>query len=115
MHGTSTLPIGTIYGIPEDYHLLAQGHKIIKGRPPAFPLNTYLDILVIDLGAGCIVRDLAVDLVGEKIVPCGERTLTVPSYPHEIIEWDAEHAPSGEIRVLVDKKVYRVNSICGHH
>lgn len=47
-------------------------------------------------------------MIGEKIVPCGERTLAVPSHPHEVIEWDASHAPDGELRVLVDRKVVQV-------
>ncbi len=31
MHGSSSLPIGTIYGILEDYHLLAQADRVTKG------------------------------------------------------------------------------------
>lgn len=61
--------------------------------------------LLVDLGSGCAVRELAVDLIGEKIVPCPERSLAVPSHPHEVIEWDASHSPAGEMRVVVDRKV----------
>lgn len=31
MHGNSSLPIGTLYGIAEDYHLLSQSKRFIKG------------------------------------------------------------------------------------
>lgn len=91
MHGVSSLPLGTIYGIPEDYHLLTQGTKLIR-----------------DLGNSNAVRELVIDMISERIIPCGERTLAVPSHPHEVIEWDAVHAPAGELRVLVDRKVVQV-------
>ncbi|KAI0700338.1 beach-domain-containing protein [Cytidiella melzeri] len=91
MHGTSTLPIGSIYGIPEDYHLLTQGTKVIK-----------------DLGSAGAVCELVVDMIGERIIPCAERNLAVPSHPHEVVEWDPGYAPAGELRVLVDKKVVQV-------
>lgn len=43
MHGCSTLPIGTIYGIPEDYHLLAQGNRVYRGSPrPIYSLRVIL-------------------------------------------------------------------------
>lgn len=89
MHGTSTLPIGNIYGIPEDYHLLAQNTRVVKdiGKP---------------------VAELGIDLIGERIVPCPSGSLAVPSRPHEIVEWDCPQAPAGELRVHVDKKVVQV-------
>ena len=31
MHGNSSLPIGTLYGVAEDYHLLSQSKRPIKG------------------------------------------------------------------------------------
>lgn len=31
MHGNSSLPIGTLYGIAEDYYLLSQSNRFIKG------------------------------------------------------------------------------------
>ena len=31
MHGASSMPIGNIYGIPEDYHLLSQTTRVVKG------------------------------------------------------------------------------------
>lgn len=32
MHGASTLPIGSIYGIAEDYHLLSQSTRATRGE-----------------------------------------------------------------------------------
>ncbi len=34
MHGNSALPLGIIYGIAEDYHLLTQGSRPLKGPLP---------------------------------------------------------------------------------
>jgi len=88
MHGASTLPIGTIYGIAEDYHLLSQGSKVIK-----------------DLGIGHPVCELVVDMVGERVIPCPRGLLYVPSHPHEAIEWSSWQALGGDLRVLVDRKL----------
>ena len=54
-----------------------------------------------DLGAGREVKELVLDMIGEKIVPCPKSTLICPAYPHEQIEWGR-----GELRVNVDNKVY---------
>ncbi|KAF7792655.1 hypothetical protein EIP86_003752 [Pleurotus ostreatoroseus] len=89
MHGTSSLPIGTIYGIAEDYNLLSQGHKVVR-----------------DIGQP--VTELAVDLIGERIIPCSSGTLAVPSHPHEILEWDPPHYPASEMRLVIDRKVVQV-------
>lgn len=37
MHGNAALPLGIIYGIAEDYHLLTQGTRPLKGAlvPPS--------------------------------------------------------------------------------
>lgn len=32
MHGNSSLSIGTLYGVAEDYHLLSQSAKVAKGQ-----------------------------------------------------------------------------------
>ncbi|KAH8103359.1 beach-domain-containing protein [Cristinia sonorae] len=89
MHGTSSLPIGTIYGIVEDYHLLTQGSKPVR-----------------DLGSGVTVCELGIDMVGERILPTPRGTLIVPSRPHESVEWVNNSA--GDLRVLVDKKIVEV-------
>lgn len=106
MHGSSSLPIGSIYGIPEDYHLLSQSGKVIRGEFFAYRCVDHADKQSLqDLGAAYPVSELVVDLIGERIIPCAERTLAVPSHPHEVIEWDPAHAPAGELRVVVDRKV----------
>ncbi|EKM53226.1 uncharacterized protein PHACADRAFT_210920 [Phanerochaete carnosa HHB-10118-sp] len=89
MHGASTLPIGNIYGISEDYHLLSQNTRVTRdiGKP---------------------VSNLVIDLIGERIIPCPLGSLAVPSRPHEVIEWDPPHIPAGELRVQVDRKTAQV-------
>ena len=52
------------------------------------------------------MRDLVLDIVGERIIPCSEGVLPVPSHPHEQIEWGQRRVGiSGELRVIVDQKV----------
>jgi WD40 repeat protein len=70
--------------------------------------TSLLKLCVEDLGGSNAVRELVVDVIGERIIPCAERTLVVPSHPHEVVEWDAAHAPAGELRIAVDKKVVQV-------
>lgn len=48
------------------------------------------------------VRELVLDPVGNKVIPCPQGSLTVPLYPHEQIEWCSE---TKELRALVDHKV----------
>ena len=53
------------------------------------------------------MRDLILDIVGERIIPCSEGVLSVPSHPHEQIEWGPRRVGiSGELRVIVDQKVH---------
>ncbi|KIJ42154.1 hypothetical protein M422DRAFT_209006 [Sphaerobolus stellatus SS14] len=68
MHGITTLPLGTLHGIEEDYQLLEQSSKPTR------------DI-------GCPVSSLVLDVFAEKILPCREDMLYVPSYPHEYVSW----------------------------
>ena len=89
MHGAISLPIGSIYGIAEDYLMLTQANKPAK-----------------DLGQ--LVADLTIDPIGEKILPCARGVSAVPSRPHEVLEWDAPHQPSGEMRFSIDRKVVQV-------
>ncbi|EMD36591.1 hypothetical protein CERSUDRAFT_115625 [Gelatoporia subvermispora B] len=91
MHGISSLPLGTIYGVAEDYHLLSQRSKPVK-----------------DLGPSSPVHDLYVDVISERVIPCGPGTLYIPAHSHEHIEWDASPASGGELRLVVDRKVVQV-------
>ncbi|KAG6916308.1 hypothetical protein DXG01_007465 [Tephrocybe rancida] len=93
-HGLSNLPIGVLHGIEEDPHLLVQGSRCFK-----------------DLGENVPVRELVLDMVGEKIIPCPEGVLCAPFHPHEQVEW----RPGGtELRLVVDHKVVQVveNAFC---
>ena len=55
-----------------------------------------------DLGPTTPVRELVLDLVGEKIIPCPEGVLCAPLHPHEQIEWCLGGT---ELRVVVDQRV----------
>jgi hypothetical protein len=48
------------------------------------------------------VREILLDPVGDKVIPCPQGSLTVPLYPHEQIEWCLD---TKELRALVDHKV----------
>lgn len=61
-----------------------------------------------DLGSNVPVRHLALDMIGEKILPCPAGVMFVPSYPHEQIEWSASRSGAKELRVVVDHKVVQV-------
>ncbi|EIN04780.1 beach-domain-containing protein [Punctularia strigosozonata HHB-11173 SS5] len=91
MHGLSSLPIGNLHGIAEDYRLLQQSQRPIR-----------------DLGALGPVRDFTIDLIGERIIPCGDGHLCVPNYPHEQVEWGPTrlgNTEAGNIRFVIDRRV----------
>ncbi|KAF8882140.1 hypothetical protein BD779DRAFT_1544178 [Infundibulicybe gibba] len=87
-HGLMTLPIGSLHGIEEDPHLLVQDARCFR-----------------DLGNSMPVREMVLDTIGERIIPCPEGILCVPSHPHEQIEWRNRGT---ELRVVVDHKVVQV-------
>ncbi|KDQ53971.1 hypothetical protein JAAARDRAFT_61057 [Jaapia argillacea MUCL 33604] len=93
MHGLSSLPLGTLHGIEEDFHLLAQSTRVVK-----------------DLGFEHPVREIALDLLAERVIPYSDGALCVPSHPHERIEWTSSSCGTGggELRVIVDRKVVQV-------
>ncbi|TFY80618.1 hypothetical protein EWM64_g3393 [Hericium alpestre] len=95
MHGFSSMPLGTLHGIEEDYNLLVQSVKTAAR----------------DLPNGAAVQDLTVDLIGERVIPHPEGILSVPSHPHEQVEWGfrgTSKAAARELRVVVDRKVLQV-------
>ncbi|OSD07923.1 beach-domain-containing protein [Trametes coccinea BRFM310] len=97
MHGNSALPLGIIYGIAEDYHLLTQSSRPLK-----------------ELGKDQPVRELVLDIIGQQVVPCPDGMLCVPSRPHEGVFWDSSPASIGALKIVVDRKVSQVveNSFC---
>ncbi|KAJ7454045.1 beach-domain-containing protein [Mycena galericulata] len=90
-HGIRTLPIGTINGIEEDPHLLVQGGRCFSDLGPTVP-----------------VRELVVDMIGEKIIPCPDGVLCAPWRPHERLEWGSTRAAAGQLRYAIDQKVVHV-------
>ncbi|RDB25611.1 Beige 1 [Hypsizygus marmoreus] len=93
-HGLLTLPVGVLHGIEEDPHLLVQGSRCFK-----------------DLGPTTPVRELVLDMIGEKIIPCREGVLCAPLHPHEQVEW---RSGGTELRLVVDHRVVQVieNAFC---
>ncbi|GBE84628.1 hypothetical protein SCP_0606070 [Sparassis crispa] len=91
MHGSSSLPLGTLYGIAEDYLLLTQADKPTK-----------------DLGPNYSVRDIMYDFVGQRAIPCWTGMLCIPSRPHEYVEWETGVTTGGALKVVVDRKVVQV-------
>ncbi|KAG8823617.1 hypothetical protein FRC17_009281 [Serendipita sp. 399] len=87
MDGRTSLPLGALFGIPEDYSMLSQEAK---------PLRNSLDEAIVYL---------AVDTMSEKILPCSSQMLYVPLYPHESIHWGL---PDQSIRLHIDRKVVQV-------
>jgi hypothetical protein len=53
------------------------------------------------------VKDLVVDLIGERIIPCGNSQVCVPNYPHEQLDWGPTRLgnEAAEIRFVIDRKV----------
>ncbi|KAJ7151346.1 beach-domain-containing protein [Mycena crocata] len=90
-HGIQTLPIGTVNGIEEDPHLLVQGGRSFNDLGPTVP-----------------VRELVMDLIGERMIPCAEGVLCVPWRPHERLEWGTTRAAAGQLRYVIDQKVVQV-------
>ncbi|KAJ3575407.1 hypothetical protein NP233_g1115 [Leucocoprinus birnbaumii] len=93
-HGLSTLPLGTLHGIEEDSHLLTQGLRCFR-----------------DLGLSTPVKELLLDPLSDKVIPCRAGSLIIPLYPHEQVEWVPEKR---EICLLVDQKLVQTieNACC---
>ncbi|KAI0300557.1 beach-domain-containing protein [Multifurca ochricompacta] len=93
--GTSSLPIGILHGVEENYDLLAQSKRpVTRG-----------------LHHGSAVQCLSFDPVGEKIIPHPVGVLSVPSRPHEQVEWGFSRSgrtPASQLRTLVDSQVVQV-------
>jgi WD40 repeat protein len=67
--------------------------------------------LFIALPQGIAVQNLTVDSIGEKIFPHPGGVLSVPSHPHEQVEWGfsrSGRAAASQLRTLVDGKVSQV-------
>lgn len=112
MHGFSSLSLGTLHGIEEDHHLLVQSTKTATRGASGFSRAKLTLVLSLptDLPNDAAVRDLTVDLIGERVIPHPEGVLTVPSYPHESVEWglrETGRTASRELRVVVDRRVRR--------
>lgn len=87
MEGRTSLPLGTMFGIAEDYQLLSQSTK---------PLRNSLS------GP---VASLYVDTMSDRVLPCSDQMLHVPLYPHETVHWGS---PDQSIRLHIDRTVAQV-------
>jgi hypothetical protein len=57
------------------------------------------------------VRELSIDMVGEKIVPCREGVVCASNHPDEQVEWGPTRLgknSEGDLRVVVDHRVRHV-------
>ncbi|CCA74831.1 related to WD repeat and FYVE domain-containing protein 3 [Serendipita indica DSM 11827] len=95
MDGRTSLPLGTLFGVPEDAKMLSQGAK---------PLRQTLN---------APVTQLVYDAMSEKILPCSSQMLHVPLFSHETVHWGSADQ---SIRLHIDKKLVQVaegaNCIC---
>ncbi|KAH9975416.1 beach-domain-containing protein [Lactifluus volemus] len=92
--GPPSLPLGTLYGVEEDYELLVQGTRTATR----------------DLHGGA-VQSLTVDLIGEKILPHAAGILSVPSRPHEQVEWGfsrSGRSAASQLRTSVDGRIAQI-------
>ncbi|KAG8936117.1 hypothetical protein FRC02_004435 [Tulasnella sp. 418] len=91
LEGKTTLPVGTLYGIPEDSHLILQSPRPVK------VINSPVSQLGFD---------------GDKIIACSESMVHIPHYPREHVEWYAD----GTLRLYIDNHVVQTiedaNVIC---
>ncbi|KAI0273049.1 beach-domain-containing protein [Russula aff. rugulosa BPL654] len=92
--GPSSLPLGVAHGVEENYDLLTQ-----RKRPAARVLE-------------CVaVQNITVDPIGERIFPHPSGILSVPSHPHERVEWGfgrSGRAATSQLRTLVDGHIAKV-------
>jgi hypothetical protein len=61
-----------------------------------------------DLRHGGAVQSLTVDPIGERMLPHPAGTISMPSYPHEQVEWGfsrSGRAAASQLRTSVDGKV----------
>ncbi|KAF7293071.1 hypothetical protein MIND_01206500 [Mycena indigotica] len=97
--GPRTLPLGQANGIEEDPHLLVQAARHFQDLGPTVP-----------------VRELVMDMISERIIPCPEGVLCNPWRPHERIEWGTTRAAAGQLRYAADQRVIQVieeaNCVC---
>ncbi|KAH9042628.1 beach-domain-containing protein [Lactarius pseudohatsudake] len=95
MQGPSSLPIGTSYGVEENYGLLEK-----RKRPAARGLDH-----------GGAVHTLTYDPVGEKIIPQAAGILSAPLHPHEQVEWSfsrSGRAAASQLRMVVDGQITQI-------
>ncbi|KAI0317827.1 beach-domain-containing protein [Amylostereum chailletii] len=99
MHGLSSLPLGNLHGIEEDHGMLTQSAKPIARA----------------LGRGQAVKALVFDPIGERIIPHPPGVLSVPTYPHEQIEWGFSRtgrSAARELRVVVVQVIEGIDCTC---
>jgi hypothetical protein len=102
------LPLGVVHGVEDKYDLLTQ-----RKRPAARGICsiTPQDRTSVSHSAvvECVaVQNITVDPIGEKIFPHPTGILSVPSRPHERVEWGfgrSGRAAASQLRTLVDGQV----------
>jgi hypothetical protein len=85
------------------------GPLVVKFFPYRHPVR--LAHFLRDLGPTLAVRELVMDMIGERMIPCPEGVLVVPWRPHERLEWGTTRAAAGQLRYVVDQKVNGFNPV----
>jgi hypothetical protein len=106
--GPTSLPLGVVHGVEENYDLLTQRKRpAARGNYSISPLNkTSISLSAV---LECVaVQNITVDPMGERIFPHPTGILSVPSRPHERVEWGfgrGGRAAASQLRTLIDGQV----------
>ena len=108
MQGPSSLPLGLLHGVEENYDLLSQAKRpASRGNCSISPDETYVLLSAVPQGV-VAVQNITVDPIGERLSPHPAGILSVPSRPHEHVEWGVGRggrAAASQLRALVDGRV----------
>ncbi len=106
--GPSSLPLGVVHGVEENYDLLTQRKRpAARGNCSITPLDkTSVSFSAV---LECVaVQNITVDPIGERVFPHPTGILSVPSRPHERVEWGfgrSGRAAASQLRTLIDGQV----------
>lgn len=104
MEGRAELPLGTTHGLAEDYQLLSQNTRVVRGMLSCkFILCSQLTARLSDINSPVV--HLSIDSISDRMLPCPAQKLHVPGYPHETVHWGL---PDLSLRLHIDRKVAHV-------
>ena len=102
LNGTTSLPLGTQFGVEEDPQLLVQSARPVAGmRSDTVPRIAHTKSnLSSEMSSR--VASLYLDSIAERVLPCQTNRMMVPQFPHEQIGWGYTDQ---SLRLIVDRKV----------